>query len=77
MNRYLLTRVITLRNGNQLATLADALQLIASLPASSQASLRWQLVEALVIDAMMTGRIEDIRHATEQLRRAVGVEGIK
>jgi hypothetical protein len=66
-----LSRFLLLADGRRLETLADARQLILSLPARDQAQDRWQRAAAMLMTAATTGRRDHIVVATGMIERAV------
>ena len=66
---------IKLRDGHVVETLAQAVALTQRLPKQRQLKPIWQHTAALLMEAHASGKRADLEHATQQLRRALEVEG--
>ena len=67
---------ITLRDGDVISTMAQAALFITQrLPKTRQEKPVWQHTAELMIHAHKTGKAADIRAATDQLCRALQLEG--
>jgi hypothetical protein len=67
---------ITLRAGDVISTMAQAAHLMTQrLPKSRQERPVWQHAAELLIEAHTSGKAADIRAATDQLCRALQLEG--
>ena len=71
-----LTYPIELRDGHRIETLQQGATLITKhLPKARQARPGWGYAAELLMQAYKTGNPADIRAATDQLHRALQVEG--
>ncbi len=66
---------IKLRDGHVVETLAQAVALTQRLPKQRQLKPIWQHNAALLLQAHEFGKLDDLQHATAQLRRALDAEG--
>ena len=66
---------IKLRDGHVVETMAQAVALTQRLPKARQLKPIWQHTAALLMEAHASGKPDDLRHATAQLRRALDAEG--
>ena len=66
---------IKLRDGHTIETMDQAAVLMTQLPKARQLKPIWQHTAALLMEAHASGKRADLEHATQQLRRALEVEG--
>jgi hypothetical protein len=67
---------IKLRDGDVLSTMSQAARLVTQrLPQARQEKPVWQHAAELLMHAQKSGKAIDVRAATDQLCRALGVEG--
>ena len=66
---------IKLRDGHVIETMAEAAHLMTQLPQARQERPVWQHAAELVMQAHKGGKAKDIRAATDQLCRALQLEG--
>lgn len=70
-----LASIIHLRNGREVETMAEAVELLSRLPESRQERPVWVKTMEMLLLASKTRKAIDIRHATAQLVRALQAEG--
>ena len=66
---------LTLSDGTRIATLRQAATLMKGLPETRKSEPVWQHAADLLVLAHKNGKAADVRVATDQLRRALQVEG--
>ena len=71
----LLAYPIKLRDGRDIISLQEGVDVIAGLPKNRQRKLIWQATTAILLEAQKTGSEDAVRHATAQLCRALKAEG--
>ena len=71
----LLVDPLTLRDGTKIATLRQAATLLMGLRETRKSKPMWQYAAELMLRANKSGKEADVRAATDQLRRALQLEG--
>jgi hypothetical protein len=71
-----LTSSYQLKDGRAIATLADARELLLSLPVRHQENEHWIFAASLLLDANDTTQKSDIEAATVQMGMALRIEGL-
>ena len=66
---------LTLRDGTRIATLRQAATLMIGLPETRKSKPVWQHAAELLLQAHKAGKASDVRAATDQLCRALQLEG--
>ena len=66
---------LTLRDGTKIATLRQAATVMMGLPETRKSKPVWQHAAALLLQANKAGKAADVCDATDQLCRALQLEG--